>query len=199
MRHLPACVDTSFIAATFCLCYITVNHATKECIRDLTTDHLHCFFHELQPVLLVNAATISDNDDSIGYIPCMQHTLNRTTNLVMDNLPTEMVHHFLHGTPASHLSVLNDYNPGSLGHKCALAILYAFKTLHLIHFLTFPVTQNAPYKYMPHDLSDIIRNVPSFATTLSLFWNRNNFRDVPEFIHTLFQDQQVTTNPFNRQ
>ncbi len=51
---------------------------------------------------------------------------------------------------------------------------------------------------MPHDLSDIIRNVPSFATTLSLFPNRSNFRDVPAFIHTFFQDQQVATNPFDR-
>ena len=79
-------------------------------------------------------ATIADNDDGIEYIQCMQHTLNRTTNLVMDNLPAEMLHHFLHGTPASYLSLLNDHQPGSLGHECALA--YALRTLHLIHFLT---------------------------------------------------------------
>ena len=36
----------------------------------------------------------------------MQHTLNRTTNLVMDNLPAEMLHHFPHGTPAAYLSLL---------------------------------------------------------------------------------------------
>ncbi len=125
MQHLPACVDTSITAATFCLRYITANLATKECIRDLTTDHLHHFFRELHPVLLVNAATISDNDDSIDYIQCMQHTLNRATNLVMDNLPNEMLHHFPHGTPASYLSLFNDHQPGSLGHECALAILYA--------------------------------------------------------------------------
>jgi hypothetical protein len=147
----------------------------------------------------VNAATISDYDESIEYIQCMQHTLNRTTNLVMDNLPTEMVHHFPHGTPASHLSPLNDHQPGSLGHECALAILYAFKTLHLIHLLTFPASQSAPHKYMPHDLSDIIHNIPSSKTTLSLFPNRSNFRDIPAFIHTFFQDQQVATNPFDRQ
>jgi hypothetical protein len=114
---------------------------------------------------------MSDNDDSIEYIQCMQHTLNRTTNIAMDNLPAEMVHHFPHGTPASYLSLLNDHQPGSLGHECALAILYALKTLHLIHFLTFPATQDAPHKYMPHDLSDIIRNAPSFATMHSLFPN----------------------------
>jgi hypothetical protein len=51
---------------------------------------------------------------------------------------------------------------------------------------------------MPHDLSDIIRNVPSFATTLSLFPNRSNFRDVHAFLHIFFQDQQVATNPFDR-
>jgi hypothetical protein len=71
----------------------------------------------------------------------------------MDNLPAEMLHHFPHGTPALYLSLLNDHQPGSLGHECALVILYAFKTLHLIYFLTFQATQNAPYKYMPHDLS----------------------------------------------
>jgi hypothetical protein len=199
MRHLPACVNTSIAAATFCLRYITANLATKECIRDLTTDHLRHLFRELHPVLLVNAATISDNNDSIEYIQCMQHTLNRTTNLVMDNLPNEMLHHFPHGIPASYLSLLNDHQPDSLGHECALAILYALKTLHLTNFLIFPATQDAPYKHMPHDLSDIIRNVPSFATTLSLFPNRSNFRDVPAFIHTFFQDQQVATNPFDRQ
>jgi hypothetical protein len=100
-----------------------------------------------------------------------------------------MLHHFPHGTPASHLSLLNDHQPGSLGHECGLAILYASKTLHLIHFLTFPATQDAPYKEIPHDLSDIIHNVPK----------RRNFRDVCAFIHTFFQDQQVATNPFDRQ
>jgi hypothetical protein len=52
---------------------------------------------------------------------------------------------------------------------------------------------------MPHALSDIIPYVPSFATTLSLFPNRCNFRGVPAFIHTFFQDQQVASNPFVRQ
>jgi hypothetical protein len=149
--------------------------------------------------LLVNDENMADNDDSIEYLQCMQHTLNRTTNLVMDNLPLEMLHHFPHGTPATYLSLLNDdHQPGSLGHECALAILYGLKALHVIHFLTFPATQNALYKYMPHDLSDIICNIPSFATTLSLFPNISNFRDVPAFIHTFFQDQQVATNPFDR-
>jgi hypothetical protein len=55
-------------------------------------------------------------------------------------------------------------------------------------------------KYMPHDLSNTICNVPSFATTpQSLFPNRSNFRDIPAFIHTSFQDQQVATNPFDKQ
>ena len=118
MQHLPACVDTSITAATFCFHYITANLATKECIRGLTTDHLRHFFRELHPVLLVNDATITDNDDSIEYIQCMQHTLTRTINLVMDNIPTEIIHHFPHGTPASFLSLLNDHQPGSLGHEC---------------------------------------------------------------------------------
>jgi hypothetical protein len=48
-------------------------------------------------------------------------------------------------------------------------------------------------------LPDIICNVLSFATTLSLFPNRSNFRNVLAFIHTFFQDQQVATNPFDRQ
>jgi hypothetical protein len=52
---------------------------------------------------------------------------------------------------------------------------------------------------MPHDLSDIICNVPSFLTKLSLFPNTSNFRDVLAFIHTFLKDQQVATNPFNRQ
>jgi hypothetical protein len=60
--HLPACVDTSITAATFCLLhYITANVATEECIGHLTNDHLRHFFRELHPVLLVNDATISDN------------------------------------------------------------------------------------------------------------------------------------------
>jgi hypothetical protein len=74
----------------------------------------------------------------------MQHTLNRTTNLAINNLPPEMIHHFPHGTPASFLSLLIDHESDSLGHERALAILYAFKTLYLIHFLTYPATKDAP-------------------------------------------------------
>ncbi|KAI2513211.1 hypothetical protein MHU86_1249 [Fragilaria crotonensis] len=91
MRNLPACVDVSITAASFCLRYIQSDAATKKCIRDLTTDHLRHFFRELHPVLTVDHTTIADNDDSIEYIQCMQHTLNRTTNLVMDNLPAELL------------------------------------------------------------------------------------------------------------
>jgi hypothetical protein len=64
MPHLPTCVDSD----AFCLRYITANLATKECIRDLSTDHLRHFFRELHLVLLVKDATIPDNDDSIEYI-----------------------------------------------------------------------------------------------------------------------------------
>ncbi|KAI2493726.1 hypothetical protein MHU86_20830 [Fragilaria crotonensis] len=117
----------------------------------------------------------------------------------MDNLPAELLQtNFPDGTPASYLSLLTDHEPDTPGHECALAILYAFKTLHLVHFLTYPSSQDSTFKFMPHDLSDIIRNVPSFATALRLFPNRSNFRDVPAFIHTFFQDQQVASNPFDK-
>jgi cytochrome bd-type quinol oxidase subunit 2 len=53
-----------------------------------------------------------------------------------------------------------------------LANLHAFMTLHLIHFLANPANKDATYKYMPHDSSDIIQNVPSFMTTLQLFPNQ---------------------------
>ncbi|KAI2511802.1 hypothetical protein MHU86_2534 [Fragilaria crotonensis] len=168
MRNLPACVDVSITAASFCLRYIQSDAATKKCIRDLTTDHLRHFFRELHPVLTVDHTTIADNDDSIEW------------------------------HPASYLSLLTDHEPDTPGHECALAILYAFKTLHLVHFLTYPSSQDSTFKFMPHDLSDIIRNVPSFATALRLFPNRSNFRDVPAFIHTFFQDQQVASNPFDK-
>jgi hypothetical protein len=51
MQHLPSCVDTSITAGTFCLCFIAANLATKECIRDLTTDHMQHFLRELHPHL----------------------------------------------------------------------------------------------------------------------------------------------------
>jgi hypothetical protein len=106
MQHFPACVDASFTATTFCLRNIHSINARKECIRDLTTDHLRHCFRELHPVLSADSANISDTDDSIiEYIQCMQHTLNRTTNLGINNLPPEMIHHFPHGTPASSLSL----------------------------------------------------------------------------------------------
>jgi hypothetical protein len=200
MQHLQPCIDASFTAATFCLQYIHSINARKECIQDLTTTHLcHCS-HELHPVLTSDPANLSDTDDSnIEYIHCMQLTLSRTTNLVMNNLPPEMIHHFPHETPATFLSPLIDHEPDSLGHEFTLTILYAFKTLHLTHFLTNPAYKDATYKYMPCDSSDIFQNVLSFITTLQLFPNQSNFRDVPAFIHTFIQDQHFATNPFDKQ
>jgi hypothetical protein len=50
------------------------------------------------------------------------------------------------------MSLLNDHQPNSLGHECVHVILNALKTLHVLHFLTYPATQDATYKYMPqHD------------------------------------------------
>ena len=68
MQHVPSSFNTSITAATFCLHYITANLATKECIRDLMTDNLRHFFRELHLVLLVNDATISENDNRVEYI-----------------------------------------------------------------------------------------------------------------------------------
>ena len=147
MRDLPACVDVSITAATFCLRYIHSDATTKNCIRDLTTNHLRHFFRELYPVLTADPATLTDSDD-IEYIQCLQHTLNRATNLVMDSLNPEQISQFPNGTPASYLSLLSDHEPDSLGHECALAILYALKTLHLIHFLTYSSTYDATINYM---------------------------------------------------
>jgi hypothetical protein len=117
----------------------------------------------------------------------------------MNNVPPEMIHYFPRGTPASFMNLIINHEPDSLGHECALAILYAFKTLHLMHFLTNPANKDATYKYMSRDSSDIIQNVPSFMTTLQLFPNQSNFKDVLAFIHTFFQNHQVVTNPFNKQ
>jgi hypothetical protein len=201
VQHLQPCIDASFSAATFCLRFIHSINARKECIQDLTTDRLRHCFHEVHPVLTADSANLSDTDDSIiEYIQCMQHTfLNRTTNLVMNNLPPEMIHYFPHGTPASFMNLIINHEPDSLGHECALAILYAFMTLHLMYFLTNPANKDATYKYMSRDSSDIIQNVPSFMTTLQPFPNQINFRDVLTFIHTFFQNHQVVTNPFNKQ
>jgi hypothetical protein len=49
--------------------------------------------------------------------------------------------------------------------------------------------------YQPPELADIIRNIPTFATTLRLFPNQSNFRDAPHFINTFFKDQQLITSP----
>jgi hypothetical protein len=53
--------------------------------------------------------------------------------------------------------------------------------------------QEQPFScsYQPPELADIICNTPTFATTLRLFPNQSNFRDVSHFITTFFKDQQI--------
>ncbi len=80
-----------------------------------------------------------------------------------------------------------------LDMKCALSILYAFKMLYLINLYT--QGQPPSCSCQPPELADIICSIPTFATTLRLFPNRNNFRDVPHFISTFFKDQQLITSP----
>ena len=196
MRDLPPCVDASTTAASFCIRYLRATPFTRTCIRDLTTSHLRHLFCELHSVLTVECHTLDNNED-VEYIQSLQHSFNRTTNLVMDNLTPEQHSEFDNGIPTSYLELLTDYEPNSLGHECALAILYAFKTLYLCHFLIcFPDSEFAN-DCLPSDLSDIIRNIPTYATALRLFPNRSNFRDIPSFLHTFFMDQQVATTPFD--
>jgi hypothetical protein len=54
-------------------------------------------------------------------------------------------------------------------------------------FLSDPMT--------PPELANIIRNIPTFATTLPLFPNQSNFRDVPHFITTFFKDLAIDYQP----
>ncbi|KAI2512616.1 hypothetical protein MHU86_1835 [Fragilaria crotonensis] len=192
MCNLPTCVDSSITAASFCLRYIQSNPVTKQCIRDLTTEHLRHLMCNLYPILIAG----SDKDpNQEEFIQCIQHTFNRTTNLVMDNLSSEHRSQLTNGTPSLFVSLLSDYEPGSFGHECSLSILYAFKMMYLIHLYIQGQTSSCPHQ--PPELADIIRNIPTFATALRLFPNRSNFRDVPRFIIKFFQDQQLTPSPYD--
>ncbi|KAI2504330.1 hypothetical protein MHU86_10095 [Fragilaria crotonensis] len=192
MCNLPTCVDSSITAASFCLRYIQSNPVTKQCIRDLTTEHLRHLMCNLYPILIAG----SDKDpNQEEFIQCIQHTFNRTTNLVMDNLSSEHRSQLTNGTPSLFVSLLSDYEPGSFGHECSLSILYAFKMMYLIHLYIQGQTSSCPHQ--PPELADIIRNIPTFATALRLFPNRSNFRDVPRFIIKFFQDQQLSPSPYD--
>ncbi|KAI2511946.1 hypothetical protein MHU86_2462 [Fragilaria crotonensis] len=146
----------------------------------------------LYPILIAG----SDKDpNQEEFIQCIQHTFNRTTNLVMDNLSSEHRSQLTNGTPSLFVSLLSDYEPGSFGHECSLSILYAFKMMYLIHIYIQGQTSSCPHQ--PPELADIIRNIPTFATALRLFPNRSNFRDVPRFIIKFFQDQQLSPSPYD--
>ncbi|KAI2489859.1 hypothetical protein MHU86_24735 [Fragilaria crotonensis] len=101
MCNLPTCVDSSITAASFCLRYIQSNPVTKQCIRDLTTEHLRHLMCNLYPILIAG----SDKDpNQEEFIQCIQHTFNRTTNLVMDNLSSEHRSQLTNGTPSLFVS-----------------------------------------------------------------------------------------------
>ena len=197
MRDLPTCVDASNTVASFCIHYLHASPFTKTCIRDLTTSHLRHLFRELHPILTTECHTL-DNHEDMEYIQALQHSFNRATNLVMDSLTTELRSKLDNGIPSSYLELITDYEPDSFGHECALAILYAFKMLHLCHFLICFPDSESTNSCQPPELSDIIRNIPSFATALRLFPNRSNFRDIPSFINSFFLDQEVATIPFDK-
>jgi hypothetical protein len=73
------------------------------------------FFGELHPVLTADYASNSDTDDSsIEYIQCVQHTFNRTTNVVMDNFLLPEIHHFPHGTYPATIDATYKYMPPEL-------------------------------------------------------------------------------------
>jgi hypothetical protein len=194
MRNLPTCVDSSITASSFCLRYLQSSPTTRQCIRDLTTAHLCHLLNKLYPILITEPVPDMDNNQD-EFVQCIHHTFNRATNLVMDNLTSELRSYFTKGIPSSYLSLLNDYEPGSIGHECSLSILYAFKMLYPTHL--YIREQPPSCSYQSPDLADIIRNIPTLATTLRLFPNRSNFRDVPHFITTFFQDQQLTTSPYD--
>ncbi|KAI2508425.1 hypothetical protein MHU86_5952 [Fragilaria crotonensis] len=192
MCNLPTCVDSSITAASFCLCYIQSNPATKQCICDLTTEHLRLLMCNLYPILIAGSDKDPNQEEFIQFI---QHTFNRTTNLVMDNLSSEHRSQLTNGIPSLFVSLLSDYEPGSFGHECSLSILYAFKMMYLIHLYIQGQTSSCPHQ--PPELADIICNIPTFATARRLFPNRSNFRDVPRFIIKFFQDQQLTPSPYD--
>jgi hypothetical protein len=74
MRNLPACVDSSTTAASFCLRYIQSSATTKQCIRDMTTVHLCHLMCKLYPLL--TTATDPDLDNNqVEFTQCIQHTL----------------------------------------------------------------------------------------------------------------------------
>jgi hypothetical protein len=119
MHNLQGCVDSSTTAASFCLRYFQSSAPTKQCIRNLTTAHLRHLMCKLYPIWTTRTNPDLDNDE-VEFTQCIQHTFNRATNLVIDNLTSELRSHFTKGIPSSYLSILNDYEPGSIGHEMRL-------------------------------------------------------------------------------
>ena len=197
MRNLPSCVDTSITAASFCLRYISSSAATQACIRDLINDHLQHLFRELFPLLSIGSETI-DSHGNIKYIQCLQYTSNRTVNLVTDNMTSEQLSPFPNGPPSTFHDLMLNHLSGSLGHQYSLSILYTFKMSYQCHFVISSHIKNDVSDYLPPNLTNIVRNVPTFATALCLFPNRSYFRDIAAFIHTFFKDKQVSTNPLDK-
>ncbi len=105
MHNLQGCVDSSTTAASFCLRYIQSSAPTKQCIRNLTTAHLHHLMCKLYPIL-TNATYPDLDNNEVEFTQCIQLTFIRATNLVIDNLTSELRSHFTKGIPSSYLSLL---------------------------------------------------------------------------------------------
>jgi hypothetical protein len=182
LRDLPLCVRTSTSIASICLNYIRAPPNIQRRLRDLNAFHLDHTFDTLIAAM-DDFETTRDQD----VIDCLYNTLSRATNLVTNHL-TDQESANMHPTnlPRTFKQLIDNDSSTLLSESCACALIYALKTIFLVHHRNYPSTDTYLPNYYASDLISIARDIPSTAEALHLFSASTSFKTLPWFVHKAF-------------
>jgi hypothetical protein len=199
MRDLHLSVRLSNTITDFCLTFLADPQEVNQ-VCDITLSYMRFTLRQVtrrhEPTLF-NPSRVPRDD--LQYIRSMIHTLNRSTNLLLQQFTDEQNSLLSFRTP-THFSDLTDnfYDapPAKpMETRCTVGLIYALRLYYITHHRHTPNGLLPPCALYHQHLYEITREIKSTAAALSLFPARTTFRTMPRFLNHAFLEADLFPLP----
>jgi hypothetical protein len=200
MRDLHLSVRLSNTITAFCLTFLAGQPEVNQ-IRDITLPKMR---FTLRHVTWRHGPTLFNPSrvprDTLQYIMSMIHTLNRSTNLLIQHFTDEQCSFLSLPRTPTHFSDLTDviYDEPPvkpMEMHCAVGLFYALRLDYITHHRHTPNGLLPPRDLYHMHLYKITREIKSTAAALSLFPAQTTFRTMPRFLNHAFFEADLFPLP----
>ncbi len=196
MRDLHLSVRLCNTITAFCLTFLADLPEVNQ-ICDITLSYMRFTLRHVirrhEPTLF-NPSRVPCND--LQYICSTIHTLNRSTNLLLQHFTNEQYSFLCFRTPTHFSDLTDDFYDAPpakpMETRCAVGLIYVLRLYYITHHCHTPNGLLPPRALYHQLLYKITREIKLTAAALSLFPARTTFRTMPRFLSCILRSRLIS-------